>query len=368
MSMTIDYTLSQSELPAIRDLVKFQGTFNHNRITYTTTGDIAGYFEALSQLSSSYGAVANGTWKAWYDQIFSALTTTDDLARICVIHQYASWLGKHPFDSWWPLHDCQLSLWHIYRQGFDWHPSTPPLQVVREFFGPGIRIPIGPEIWQKSIQDLIAAWGDNPPKEIIKVGPKIENRQECEAFERSVLNDSAEFPRIIAKTKTVWKSQLLVLSLLLREKSCAVDCYPFLSFLLLALVAGSPVEQTLAQEIVNAPTASREHPNDLFINQLLYLTLLDWIDPLGSYRWNSSQLKQALVDLQNVILLNDPASTVIRTTLKRYENIIRADPGYPLHDPYNAAVGFAQRKADTLQALDEARVALSKTLNPEVPQ
>jgi hypothetical protein len=132
---------------------------------------------------------------------------------------------------------------------------------------------------------------------------------------------------------------------------------------LIALATGDTPCQSLALQIVNAATDSPEYPNDIFINQLVYLTLLYLADPMGSYGWNNAQLQSILRDVQSVILANDPASAAIKSSLTQHGKVLNSDASYPMTDPYNPNIGFNQRKTDTLFALEKARAALSKASN-----
>jgi len=100
-------TLSQSELPGVRGFIKFQGTFNYNKITTATTSDIANYFGGLGELSASYNGVTNTQWKGWCDQLFTSLTSTDDFPKMYLVLQYASSVNSNKIFP--PLCGCRLS-------------------------------------------------------------------------------------------------------------------------------------------------------------------------------------------------------------------------------------------------------------------
>ncbi len=142
---------------------------------------------------------------------------------------------------------------------------------------------------------------------------------------------------------------------LLQQPTLAAGAYFFLLHLLIALPTGATAAQQLAEQIVSAPASSQEYPNDTFINQLVYLSLLYLADPLGQYGWDNAQLQTAVQNLAGVILATDPASTAIKASLAQHGKVLYSDSAYPMQDPYSPNIGFTQRQTDTLFALDKAR-------------
>ena len=130
--------------------------------------------------------------------------------------------------------------------------------------------------------------------------------------------------------------------------------------LLISLGTSNTKDQQFAQKIVSLATTSIEYPNDIFINQLVYLTLMYLADPLGDYGWNNAQLQALLQDLQSTIMANDPASTAIKTSLGQQAKVLHSASSYPMVDPYCPGISFNVRKTDTLAALDNARSGIAQ--------
>lgn len=356
---TANYTLSAAELPAIRTFITFQGTFNYNRITALTSSDVGDYFGWLGNLSSNYGSVQNTQWKGSYDQVFNTLTSTDDFPKMYLVWQYLSWVGSNqisPPPSDVESQDTWVSYWYAFRHSYWWETSWTGTDE-HALWMPGLSIPGSPPTWQSHIQNIANQWGDTPDGNLIDVCTQMNGNQACYSFEQTVLNGWKSFSAIASQTTSIWQSQHNVVTSLLTPVSVTADTYFFLLHLLIALATGSSSDQQLAQKIVNAEASSHEYPNDTFINQLVYLSLLYLADPLGAYGWNNAQLQSALQDLENVILVTDPASTAIKTSLVQHGKVLNSDASYPMQDPYTS-IGFNQRKTDTLFALDQARQSL----------
>jgi hypothetical protein len=159
----------------------------------------------------------------------------------------------------------------------------------------------------------------------------------------------------------LWQQQLDAVKSLLKPDTLGGGDYFFLLHLLIGLTAGDPPSVELASQIASAPADSTEYPNDTFVNQLVYLTLLYLADPMGSFAWTTTQLEAELTGLAGAISGTDPGSVAVQTSLSRHLRVLQVDTAYPLQDPYCPSIGFPQRQSDTLFALDKARSRLSTT-------
>ena len=116
--------------------------------------------------------------------------------------------------------------------------------------------------------------------------------------------------------------------------------------------------RALVGRITGAAATSPEYPNDIFINQLIYSSLLYLADPTGTYGWSNQQLQTYVSALDKIVVSPDATSATIKAGLVTHGKILYSDTAYPMQDPYSPAVGFTQRQTDTLSALDQARAAL----------
>ena len=176
-------------------------------------------------------------------------------------------------------------------------------------------------------------------------------------FDPANWTNSGTFVQNLASAN-LWTAQSQTATALLQPPTLPADAYFFLLHLLMTLPTGASAAQQLAQQIVSASASSQEYPNDTFINQLVYLTLMYLADPLGNFAWTNAQLIAETTLLGGAITRPDPASQAIRASLARHQRVLQTDASYPLQDPYSPAIGFTQRQTDTLFALDKARQTL----------
>lgn len=176
-------------------------------------------------------------------------------------------------------------------------------------------------------------------------------------FDPAHWTDVASFLTAI-RAAPLWQQQLDAVRALLKPDTVTGDGYFFLLHLLIGLTAGGPASLQLAQQVTSAAAGSTEYPNDTFVNQLVYLTLLLLADPMGNFAWPTAQLEAELTKLVGLVSGTDPASVALQTSLSRHLRVLQVDTAYPLQDPYCPSIGFPQRQSDTLFALDRARATL----------
>jgi hypothetical protein len=358
-------TLAASELAAVRAFLQFQGAYTNPKIAGITTASIGDYMDYVNNLAGNYGAVQNAQWKGWYDQLFSTLTATKDVAEIHQVMQFAAWVGKTKIHGC-PYSDCTAqdpwySYWFVFRglpgHRFGWW--TNPWGSDAHAVWVGVQsAPGAPPPWQVAVQNVINQWGDSPPANRINAGTDMNSNQQVVTSAQTVLNGWTAFPPIAQKATAIGQGQRDAVTALLKQDTLDAGTYFHFLHLLIAVVTGDTKAQQLARRIVSAVADSPEYPNDTFVNQLVYLALLYLADPLGAYGWNNAQLQGALRDLQGAILAADPASTAIQASLVQHGKVLNADASYPMQDPYSS-IGFTQRKTDTLFALDKARKGLA---------
>jgi hypothetical protein len=208
------------------------------------------------------------------------------------------------------------------------------------------------------VQTVITSWGDSPPPAVVNVGTDITNNQVVVTAAQQTLQNWSAFTAIVGQTTAVGASQHTLLTTLLPVPTLVASDYVFLLHLLIALGSGDASARQIAQRVVSAPAGSVEYPNDIFVNQLVYLSLLCLADPAGGYGWDNAALQAWVQATSAAIVGTDPVSVAISASLAAHGKVLHSDSAYPMQDPYAPAIGFSQRCSDTLFALDKARAGL----------
>ncbi|NIM48647.1 MAG: hypothetical protein GTO22_05215 [Gemmatimonadales bacterium] len=175
-------------------------------------------------------------------------------------------------------------------------------------------------------------------------------------FESEVLQKYCDFKKIRTASVPMWGA---LCKAIFESEVLDPAVYHLLLHLLIALSSGDAESRAFVRKVVYIDADSPAHPNDVFINQLVYLLLLDRVDPAG-YAWTNDKLQGELKELTKAIHGDAPAATAIRTGLAQHLTILQADSAYPMQDPYSPSIGFTQRKTDALAALDRARGRLAE--------
>jgi hypothetical protein len=353
-------TLVAGELAAVRAFLRFQGAYDFAKVADITSGAINDYFGHVDNLAASYPGIRNASWKAWYDKLFELFTKTSDFAEIYQVIQFARWTNANRCKPPTSYPDAEESppwnsFWYAFRFDYAW--STPWYGTdMHCLWARGQSSPAQPSAWHDKVDGVIKEWGDTPPSGKVFRGPAFADADQVIASASKVLNGWSGFPAIVRSTTAIAQAQLAEVKALLGPETLGDDTYFFLLHLLIGLPTGDTSAMRLAQKLINADAISQEYPNARFINQLVYSALLYLADPFGSYCYNHQQLQAMVADLANVIVSTDPASALIKTSLLQQGKLLNADASYPMQDPYTS-IGFSQRKADTLAALDDARRA-----------
>lgn len=220
------------------------------------------------------------------------------------------------------------------------------------------------------------AWGEAPPPEVIHraSGPvtptprqdvpiadlAITEGYDAISAAEGVLAKWTDFPDVQAATASAWAILTKAANALLGDTSSLTgDQYFFLLHLLVALGCGDADSARLANQVASTHAPSAEYEKEFFINQLIYLVLMNLADPLGSANTHA-QLQQFVSDCAGILPASD-AGKLIATVLARQAKILQADASYPLVDPFAVIdAQFPKRQADTADALDQARKTIPR--------
>jgi hypothetical protein len=225
--------------------------------------------------------------------------------------------------------------------------------------------PVGPAAWseavEKSIADIHTSGSPGPGDLIMVHVPNNQDKDQILAFQDSRFDPRnwTDADQVAKLAPGLWTVQSEQLSALTAQSSLSSDMCLYLLFLLTGLCTSTNGKDiTLVNKIANLDTSSTENPNDTFADQLVYFALMVLIDPKGTYQWSHDQLNQMLTQLLGFLPNADPASTILQKTFNQQLAVLNSTPSYPMIDPYNPSIGFPQRKADTLAALNTAWTTL----------
>lgn len=367
MPTATDYTLTASELASVRTLLSFEGSFGPSKNLNNTL--IESYFKGLNALSSAYPHLSNQLFVAWSQRLFELLTKGDTLAEMYVVWRYIAFLVSQNGGQYEPpgkniraqdIFGTWRNYWHVFignRCG--WYVPWPAEYGSNVIDTDVLTIPLAPAAWQKKVCGVKNLWGDTPPSTTIDIGTQVKKADTYVTFEKSVLSDWADFPKVTNTTAPIWEDQNAAVSTMLSADNLGAVDYFFMLHMLVAIGTGTPKGQTLAEKIVTASASSTEYPNDTFGNQLIYLTLMYLANPTGNFGWNNSQLLSFITDMEDIIKSQDQASQALRTSMATHKKILNSDSSYPLQDMYNPSIGFNTRMSDTLNALEQARQGLA---------
>jgi hypothetical protein len=341
----LNYTLVAGELAAAQQLLSIQAAMGAGAPPVTPS-TMAAVIQQLSSLSAAYPNLKNSVFRGFVDQLYQSLITVPTVY-------------SQPFPAlyiaYWYRNDSPYKVdlenpWQTFCSG-------------DSMFSAWSR-PQYPAFWQSEINGLITGWGQSPPSNIIQTT----GNRAIWAFEDAVLGAQwTDIAAITPGTAKVWAAQVSSANDILQPASLAADAYFFLLHLLIGLVTGDTSTAALAQRIVTALTNSTEYPNDKFINQLIYSSLMYLSDPAGAYGWDNQQLQSYVASLESLLTSGNPAAAAIKASLVSHGRILYSDASYPMVDPYNPATGFTQRQTDTLYALDQIRAILRQPRPVAIP-
>lgn len=141
------------------------------------------------------------------------------------------------------------------------------------------------------------------------------------------------------------------------------DVPPNSAFRLAYLLIGMSTSPDAAQRstvarIVGLPAGSTVYPNANFAWQLIYLMLMDWVDPNGFYQWTAVEMLDQTMRLKTTLPNHDPGSSLLSTALAAHISVLRASPNYPFVDGNAPEVPFDERRSDTQFAVGKAWAGL----------
>jgi hypothetical protein len=140
------------------------------------------------------------------------------------------------------------------------------------------------------------------------------------------------------------------------------DVYFFIFYWLITLCVGNDADQKMALAIAKSPSSSIEYDDDIFINQLLYLSLMYLGNPRGDFRFDNGGRQKVLTDLLAAMRGTDEATVLIKNSINNSLNRLRANNSYPMQDTCNPNLGFNVRFTDTLAALEDGRRLVASKL------
>jgi hypothetical protein len=403
-AFTAANTLTAQELPAIRTLIATQNQFGRAAAPFSAESVLAAMAQ-LDSLSDSYSNFVNGEFKGWTEQLYDLLQQVSTVYDEKFPTLYLAYkVAVFPFNP--PVEDVPLLDSHDWVvEDVPWAKSEfavaggpdmtvwvtaiqiengPLLQVSdRGVFPAFLRpsrfnyhqqvkdggtydslgstrwpggLPAVPPGWNNALTALLAAWDMNAPKTVFKANTFDTYRDVL----RGVLDPASwtDVENVKSGVSGLWTSQKESMNALLAAERLTADDYFFLLHVLLGLVSGEGDLQLFTSNILTAPADPPGYPNDVFVNQLLYLALMYLADPLGSYGWNNAQLQQFVADVTSVVTGTDEASVAIAGAMAQQGKVLNSASSYPMIDPYNPSVGFTQRVTETVSALDKARASI----------
>lgn len=346
-----DFTLSSAGLTAYLNLVGIQGDLGATTLTKAGLSDFA---QRLYWCSFNYATIDNARLAQQVELLYQGLAATPTNWGPTVPALLVGYL--------WGLFQQNDAEWRLYYDetgsGITWQN--------RCGYGPiCCTAPSSPPDWQKAVQEalLTAPASSYPPSTIIwfpaNSDEAYDHRSDIVAYEFGLFDPArwTDAHLVAQHTTALWAAQSADLTALAQTTPLTDQMCLWLLFALTGLCT-SPNAADLARvnTIATLDTNSTENPNDTFIDQLVYFALMAWVDPKGSYQWTHDQLAASLAVLA-AVPNEDPGSVVLRKTLTQQAAVLASSPSYPMLDPYNPAIGFPQRKTDTLAALNQAWAA-----------
>jgi len=346
------HTLAPEELPELRKWLRLQYTMGVDRSSEPYPWQR--YFAAVLYYGNGRKNFINYSIKWMTDNLYIDLGDTADSGKMAITYLYYNFLtqtstealvGKPqkwpPSENYW----CKfINKSGLYIPPASLHPSIP------EFDG---KI-------KKEMVRILNDWGEYPPHTDIMVCDNHFDREQAAKFAEAVLDKwwSTNNNSTVLFSKFLAAQRLKTTDLIVDGLPFPAGIYFYILHLLIGLCTIKKEDQLLALKIITITTTSEENPGDTFIDHLIYISMMYLADPIGSFRLNHTQIIQLLNDTIACITGKDESSKAIIKSIKHHLSIIEANPSYPMQDPKNPEIGFNTRYADTLSALDDARVRL----------
>jgi len=361
---TTENVLEAAELPQIRMYLDQLYTIGVNM--YNKADAVGRYFNSLLRLYDVYPAITNTTIKAIIDTMYTDLDLIARNNEMAILSQYNDYCrGINISDA--PSNAAPLSVgiwpwkdyWTAFITGYSytWRYDDDADQYDRRVYSPGLNIPQLPAARKPKMEAIKTLWWPTPPAADVNPGTAIEKWDIAAVPAKTVLDKWwGENSTATNVLKSITEAQREKMKTLIKSTdTLTANTFLFIFHMLIGLCMLSTADQTQAEKLVNTKTPSDSYPNDIFINQLVYMVLMALINPIGKYKWNAEQIKNFLNDILGIIKGDDVASKAIVAAIKESLAIMNADRSYPMHDPNNPDIGFRVRMSDTLNALNEAR-------------
>jgi hypothetical protein len=322
-----------------------------------TSASLTAAMDQLTTLGNGqYAAVKDAALRATLDQVFASLVNLPTCYGLNFPAIYTSFVyGQYLPDNHHIWGSSSNSMWPEFVQDQD--GSATPWQR-----------PAGPASWRGAIDAFLAKYPGEPmpPPELVDPGDGIAwdgghgervIRHQLSRIDPAHWKDSLNAVQAIA---SLWDGQeQTVRAALGKETLQSGGAIQFL-YCVLGLASGSPRQQSLAYIVASAPSSSPENPNAPLLGQLASFVLMAMIDPLGGIGSTNPDLQAWASQTASSGRGETPIAQLVQGTFTEQAKILRADPSYPMQDPYNPATGFDVRKTDALAAIN----ATLKKLEP----
>lgn len=345
------YALEPSELSAFRNLLLFQNTDISTRILTTNENDVFHFLIWIDRLSGCYKGAISAKHKAYYDELFSRLCEEDDLAILHQVFNYSMFVSNVGFvskKSWPNSEDNWHGYWHAYRHG---------MSIARfSYFSihPGVVIPTAPQNWKKKIEDLLTAWGDNPPGKYILGDTNTREPYRVEYGRQDVIKECVHFPTVTKRIVSLWELQWGDLQALQAFDNLDNGGYFYLLHLLIGLSSGNDKKMPdYVARLAGTRTSTEAYPEETFINQLTYLVLMyigDPNEPGEKYCLNNANMRAMFQELKSVIHAVNPGANAVQQSIRKQLHQMDVLSFYPIVDQ-ECSLPLAERKAMTRNAL-----------------
>jgi len=329
----------------------------------------ARYFDAVIHIADQIPRFKNESVKLMSNKLFDDLDKVNDSGKMAIIYEYYDFcnrvhIGAPPDNAYaiwgrpWPWKDHWCTFLHGF--AFEYCYDRDADQYHQVCYDGAVVIPNDVPLKAK-MESVFTSWGDNPPAADINVGTIIDKGEIPTTAAKALLDAwwGNNNTSTVVLTELIAAQRLKLSDLMKSSTPLPTGIYFYILHLLIGFCTLTTQDQTKAQTIVSTITSSDGYPNDIFINQLLYLSLMYMADPRGTYKWNRDQIMSMLNDTIGCIRNTCDASKAIIAAIRTQLDIMNADASYPMSDPYNPSAGFNTRVADTLAALDDARKSMS---------
>ena len=381
---TSPYLLAPDDLAAFGSLLQAQQALGP-AVSAPGQTEFWSFYGAIDTLGyGRYTSITNNLLRGWVDRLYPPLVNTPTVYGIsaagmyglyayvnytiscgdldaCHDHGYPTdWQHNGGVSAPWECQPVDRAPW-IYFLNF-WHPPANPPSLLSALTHDLETLDVGLASGPPATNAVawLSGWGGTQPDL-----PAVRSFEQSR-FDPAHWTDSHAFLQSLAASG-LWTSQATTMRTLSQTPSLTGEQYLFVLLLLAALASSTAADRQWAHRLLTSATSSREYPNDVFANQLVYATLMYLADPDGPYNDTHDDLLIRIGLWLGWTGGADPVSQALHTAIGHHQRLLRADAAYPLQDPNVPSVGFSQRQTDTLFALDKARHAVG-SLTAEADQ